>query len=412
MNMKKSKVLCDTPRKGIFCGPDKYLKLQKIVVEEDMFPIMEDDSYFLLLRKGCGRFTINGVQFDVEEGNVCWIQCTQVLTIELFQGEPMEIWVYVFEYQLSSYLMYREASNTQKHPIVLGMPIAKDMNENTREIIRLFEDLEKINKQNNYGMSLVKVSLLGQIVVVFSVECSRMYTEINHEEYPIGWRSANYIASNSMKPIKINDVIENIGNDSVTINRELRMVTGMNFEQLVSRNRIMMATSYFLYENLPFSYIAANSGFKSEITFYRNFKKIMNVTPEEYRESILNSGHGGETYRGMIMDETLVSVINYLYNNVSEQINLNQMAKDLYTSGSIIRSLLHKAFGIGYKDLLSLFRVRYSESLLATTDLPIVDISVMIGFYSARTFSRVFASTNGMSPSEYRSMCQERRREN
>lgn len=48
---RRSRPLCETPRNGYFCGPDKYLRLQEHTIREELFPIMEVDSYFVLVRR-------------------------------------------------------------------------------------------------------------------------------------------------------------------------------------------------------------------------------------------------------------------------------------------------------------------------------------------------------------------------
>ena len=65
---KKSRPLCEKPRSGVFCGPDKYLTLQEYTVSEEMYPVMELDSYFVFVRSGKGIFIINGEEFHVEPG--------------------------------------------------------------------------------------------------------------------------------------------------------------------------------------------------------------------------------------------------------------------------------------------------------------------------------------------------------
>ena len=50
-NGSVSRSICDKPRKKIFCGPDKYLRLVTHTITERTFPILEDDSFFLC-RKG------------------------------------------------------------------------------------------------------------------------------------------------------------------------------------------------------------------------------------------------------------------------------------------------------------------------------------------------------------------------
>lgn len=73
---RKNRPLCETPRSGYFCGSDKYLRLQEHTISEELFPVMEVDSYFVLVRSGSGSFIINGEEFPVQPGCVAWIQCS------------------------------------------------------------------------------------------------------------------------------------------------------------------------------------------------------------------------------------------------------------------------------------------------------------------------------------------------
>ena len=66
------------------------------------------------------------------------------------------------------------------------------------------------------------------------------------------------------------------------------------------------------------------------------------------------------------------------------------MTRDLYTTKNILRSQFKEKLNASYKDILLQFRVRYAESLLATTNLPILDIAIESGFGSDRTMTRVF----------------------
>ena len=212
----------------------------------------------------------------------------------------------------------------------------------------------------------------------------------------------------SLENISPESAARELGTTVSSLNRQLRMVTGQSFDQMLCRSRCILAASYFLCENLPLDYIANHAGFKSEVTFFRCFKKVMGTTPSQYRDRSLSSGRRNLPYRGMIMDDRLLSVMRYLYNNISEPISLSSIVKATFISPNIIRSLIDKAFGVGYKDILSLFRIRYAESLLSGTDLYLLDIAVLVGFNSVSTFSRRFREINGESPSEYRKKCRER----
>ena len=123
MTETRVRPLCEAPRGGVFCGPKKYLLLFKHRIAESMFPVLEDDSYFLLVRGGRGRMIVNGVPFELQPGSVCWIQCTEVMTIEPDPGEPLELWSIVFEYALSNYLMFKVSSGSERTEVVTGIPV-------------------------------------------------------------------------------------------------------------------------------------------------------------------------------------------------------------------------------------------------------------------------------------------------
>ncbi len=119
---------------------------------------------------------------------------------------------------------------------------------------------------------------------------------------------------------------------------------------------------------------------------------------------MLCDGANGTIYRGMILSETVISAMNYLYENFTEHIDVDTIASKIYTSGNILRSQFKDCLHTSCKQVLALFRVRYAEALLTTTDLPIVDVSIESGFSSDRTLGRVFAEINGMSPGEFRKL--------
>lgn len=402
MTGKPCASLYDEPKKGVFCGPGKYLRVIKHEIKERMFPIMEDDSFFLLIRSGSGKFTINGVSFDVSRGSSAWIQCTHALTVEPDYGSTLEIWSIMYDYQLSNFLMFRKSSPkyTERTVTTYGFPIIGASGDIAKKIWDIFTELESLNKPGSSGEALIKVSLLGRMSLLFSLYNSRVET-FSDSQYPLGWRACIYIASHSINQLEAEQVAQALDTNVLTLNRQLRMCTGLNFEQMVNRCRCILAASFFLCENLPLDYMALRVGFKSEVTFYRCFKKTMGMTPSEYRDLGLSNGKDG-VFRGMIMDDRLISIINYLYENATEPIALNDIAKGTYVSVNIVRRLCSEAFGMSYKDILALFRVRHSEALLAATDLPLLDISVIVGFNSVRTFSRVFTAINGQTPSEYR----------
>ena len=223
-------------------------------------------------------------------------------------------------------------------------------------------------------------------------------------DMPLGRRASLYIATHSTAELTAASVAEAVSSDAdeTALNHALLIATGLNFSQYVNRVRLILAMSYFLYDSLPFDYVSSISGFHMSITFFRRFKALTGMTPQGYLNDMLSDGKDGRVYRGMIMSETLISAISYLYENMSEPIDAEKIARDLYTSENILRVQLKTRLNSSYKQILSMFRVRYAEALLTTTELPTVDIAMETGFGSDRTMGRVFYALNKMSPGEFR----------
>lgn len=399
-NVIKSKSICGRPVHIYFSGKDKYLRLQKHCIYDITPPISENESLFILVTSGKGLILINGVEFPFEEGTFAWLQSYHTFSIKAFTDYPLEISVCVYDYPLSSFLVFEEPKPDTVDSIIDAPPVIYPEDEQLSQIKYLFDEFEKENTSLDPGSSLIKVSILGQISEIF-IKNSLKHQESNIEK-PLGWKSILYMSAHFAEDLTPEGVAAHFNSNAASLNRELRNISGYNFADTLSRMRVNIASMALLYEGIPLTYVATHSGFPSEVAFYRTFKKYMGLTPLEYRSHILNTGEG--VYRGMIMESTLMKVLHHIYSNFSSPININNTAKNLYISESIIRDQVYNTFGTSFKDILSLNRVRHAEALLLITDLPILDIAINVGFNSARSLSRTFQKINKMTPGEYRAL--------
>ena len=94
--------------------------------------------------------------------------------------------------------------------------------------------------------------------------------------------------------------------------------------------------------------------------------------------------------------------LNYLEDNYANDISLDDLAVHVYMSPFHFSRLFRNICGTSFKTYLNTTRINKAETLLSTTDLPIVDIALDCGFNSVRTFNRVFKSIKGKTPSNAR----------
>lgn len=396
----KSKPLCSKPVKGVFTGKGKYLRLQRHSIGEPLPPISEDESVFILVTGGQGSIVINGVEFQLERGSLAWLQSYHTYTIEPRFGSSLEIYACVYDYPLSSYLTFQKQTDSVSGAIMRTAPIMMVEGQRYEELLGIFDEFWEENDRHDKGSAMIKVSILGQVASFFINNCVRRTRIEQAVPRPLGWNATLYIAANFKEPLTAKSVADCYHCEPAELNRELRMISGLNFIQTLERVRVNIAAGAILFADVPFAYLISCTGFSSEASFYRTFKKRTGMSPNEYREERLSGGEYG--YCGMSMSKTLMDVLNYIHKNRSEPITQKLLAKELYMSESVVVDQLKGSLGMSCSEVVALNRVRQAESLLLTTDLPLLDIAVHTGFNSAKVFTSTFRKINGVSPNDFR----------
>jgi AraC-like DNA-binding protein len=95
--------------------------------------------------------------------------------------------------------------------------------------------------------------------------------------------------------------------------------------------------------------------------------------------------------------------IKYVHNHyMDERISLEEVAKRFGVSVYAVRNGFKRLIGKNFLEYVHWLRIRRASALLATTDMTVSEIAYDVGFYSLRTFTRVFKETTGMSATEFR----------
>lgn len=99
---------------------------------------------------------------------------------------------------------------------------------------------------------------------------------------------------------------------------------------------------------------------------------------------------------------TLESMRNYIYENYSSDMTLNDMADALGISAKYCSNLFKKLSNDTFKNFLNRYRIdRAKEMLEKNPDIKIAELSHQVGFNSSNTFIRVFGKYTGMTPGVY-----------
>lgn len=94
--------------------------------------------------------------------------------------------------------------------------------------------------------------------------------------------------------------------------------------------------------------------------------------------------------------------MRYIEKHFYDDLSLREVAEKAGMNPNYFAGLFKKKTGVSYLDYLTAVRIEKAKELLKSTDLKVYEISQMIGYYSAKYFSKLFKHHTGMTPNEWR----------
>jgi len=95
-------------------------------------------------------------------------------------------------------------------------------------------------------------------------------------------------------------------------------------------------------------------------------------------------------------------VLNYIENNLSRNISLEELADILHYHPNYFSNFFKSHIGKSPINYLNQLRINKAQQMLISSSFDIKEISDKVGFNSISYFSRYFKKEMGLSPSEYR----------
>lgn len=98
----------------------------------------------------------------------------------------------------------------------------------------------------------------------------------------------------------------------------------------------------------------------------------------------------------------VLKVIKLMKNRYYEDISLEQVAGELKVNPSYLSRVFKKEMKKNFIDFLTTVRIKKAKELLKTTELPVHEIAVNVGYINQQYFSKVFKKATNLTPSEYK----------
>ncbi len=101
-------------------------------------------------------------------------------------------------------------------------------------------------------------------------------------------------------------------------------------------------------------------------------------------------------------DARINNLIDYLQHNISQPLNLDTLAESVAMSRRTLTRHFMKATGMSVASWITAERLRRSQLLLESSNLPIEAVAEQVGYLSAVTWRQQFKARFGVSPAEWR----------
>jgi AraC-like DNA-binding protein/ligand-binding sensor protein len=130
------------------------------------------------------------------------------------------------------------------------------------------------------------LTLLTIFAQQLSVMTNQLVLQRENAEPPVIRRAKEYIAQHQSEDLSLGQVARSVNTSTYYFCKLFKRYTGMHFTDYVSRVRIEKAKNLLLNPNLRISEIAYEVGFQSLTHFNRVFKKVLGLSPTEYRAKL------------------------------------------------------------------------------------------------------------------------------
>lgn len=100
--------------------------------------------------------------------------------------------------------------------------------------------------------------------------------------------------------------------------------------------------------------------------------------------------------------DVIYKAIDYIKRNYMKKLSLEEVAAYVYLSSSYFSKIFKEEMKVNFNTYLNNIRVEMAKKLLLDDEIPLVDVSNLVGFEDQSYFSKVFKKLSGVTPGKFR----------
>ena len=226
---------------------------------------LHEYSELIYCQKGSGYVTVNGKTIFLKEKEIVWIPPNY---IHQYDFDSAELICAVFSNDFIP-LFFKKVNKRYFCPSAVNIAEMSDILSKLPEM-QGEDSLQICGYLNLIASTVLKHSCFEKAKRTDGILCQKVFS---------------YLEENFTENISLSQLAKTLGYNEKYLSHTLHALTGIHFRKLVSFYRINCAKSMLMQcGDMNISEIAATCGFNALNTFNREFKAIVGMTPNEYRQ--------------------------------------------------------------------------------------------------------------------------------
>lgn len=163
-------------------------------------------------------------------------------------------------------------------------------------------------------------------------------------------------------------------------------------------NALTMIMNYF---NVPLTF-GIGTAVSDPLDIHTSFEEAKTAEQEADKNNPIRLfSHIVGTNRRSGKDKLIMSIQDYIDENLGGKLLLNEVAEVFGLSPNYLSVLFKKSCDVGFSEYINTKKIEKAKQMLLAGDMKIYEVADALGFESAFYFSKVFKKVDGHSPREY-----------
>lgn len=256
---------------------------------EVQYPHRHDFYEILYINKGTGVHVIDDHQFDIKSNCIFFLSPGQIHSIEL--SNDVEGFIFLFR---PEFYLYNKTDKNKllEYPFFhtvtqIEQPLLISNKEDQTFFNWLFDNSCKEAKANNNHSPQYLMNFLDLILL----KSSQLFTSgdslsDSKKGYLLVKKFKLLIEENYKLNYSISQYAEQLGVTANHLSEMVKAITGRTSTDLVNEKKVLEIKRLLMFTDLSVTEISEELNFSDQSYFAKYFKKIVGLSPKQYRESV------------------------------------------------------------------------------------------------------------------------------